>query len=322
MSHPPSPAAVSSVPLLFWFFFHLLVFTLLALDLGVFHRKAHAVGKREALAWSLFWIALSLTFNAGVYFRMGPQKALEFFTGYVVEYSLSLDNVFVFVLLFSYFAVPAQYQHRVLFWGIIGALVMRGTMIALGTVLLARFHWIIYVFGAFLVITGIRMAGPGHIQVEPEHNPMLRLVRRLWPVTEGYEGQQFFVRRSGRWMVTPLLVVLSLVETTDLIFAVDSIPAVFAITRDPFIVYTSNVLAVLGLRSLYFLLAAVITSFQYLHVGLGIVLVYVGTKMLLSDVFHIPVAISLAVIFVIVSVSILISWLRTRAAAVRPSAQE
>lgn len=305
---------MSSVPLLFWVLFHLLVFGLLALDLGVLQRTAHAVGKREALAWTIFLVALSLAFNAGVYVWMGSQRALEFFTSYVVEYSLSLDNIFVFVLLFRYFSVPTAYHHRVLFWGIIGALIMRGTMIALGTVLLAKFHWIIYVFGGFLVVTGIRMAGPRHIEVEPEHNPVLRLVRRLWRVTERYEGQHFFIRRDGRRLATPLFVVLALVETTDLVFAVDSIPAVFAITRDPFIVYTSNVLAVLGLRSLYFLLAAVISSFQYLHVGLGIVLAYVGTKMLLSSVFPIPVGISLAVIVIIVSLSMLISWLKTRAA--------
>ncbi len=306
---------MNSVPLLFWVLFNLLVLSLLALDLGVFHRAAHVVGKREALAWSVFWITLALAFNLGVYFWLGSDKALQFLTAYVVEKSLSLDNIFIFVLLFSYFAVPAQNQHRVLFYGILGALVMRGTFIALGVLLLAHLRWIIYVFGGFLVVTGVRLAGRRHIQVEPEHNPVLRLVRRWWPLTKTYEGQHFFVRRGGRWLATPLLVVLALVETTDLVFATDSIPAVFGITRDPFIVYTSNVLAVLGLRALYFLLAAVIASFVHLHVGLGIVLAYVGTKMLLSDVYHIPVSTSLVVIFVIVSVAMLVSWLKTHAAA-------
>lgn len=313
---------MNTVPLLFWVLFHVMVLGLLALDLGVIHRTAHAVGKREALAWSIFWIGISLTFNAGVYVWMGPQKGLEFFTSYVVEKSLSLDNIFVFVLLFRYFSVPARYHHRVLFWGIVGALIMRGTMIGLGTVLLTRFHWVIYLFGAFLLVTGVRMAGPRRIEVEPEHNPVLKLVRRVWRVTETYEGQRFFVRRDHRRLASPLLVVLLMVETTDLLFALDSIPAVFAITRDPFIVYTSNVLAILGLRALYFLLAAVIASFEYLHIGLGIVLAYVGTKMLLSDIFPIPVHISLPIIFVIVSLSMLISWLKTRRAASRASLQD
>jgi len=305
------------VPFIFWLLFHVFVFAVLALDLGVFHRTAHAVSKREALVWTVCWVMLSLVFNAGVYYWMGTQKALEFLTGYALEYSLSMDNIFVFVLLFRYFSVPPRYQHRVLFWGIVGALVMRGTMIALGTLLLARFRWILYLFGAFLFYTGVRMAGPRHFEVEPEHNPVLKLVRRWWRVTEHYEGQHFFVRRERGLYATPLLVVLAAVETTDLVFAVDSVPAVFGITQDPFIVYTSNVLAILGLRSLYFLLAAVIESFQYLHIGLGMVLAFVGAKMLIAWAVHIPVTQSLAVIVAIVSISMVVSWLKTRREAKR-----
>jgi tellurite resistance protein TerC len=331
--------------------FNVGVLAILALDLGVFNRKAHAPSVKEAAAWSSVWISLSLGFAGVVYWQMGGQAALEFLTGYVIEYSLSIDNIFVILLIFSYFRIPDKYQHRVLFWGILGALLMRGAMIAAGAFLIARFHWIIYVFGAFLVFTGIRMATHDDSDIEPEANPILRLVRRLVPVTHDYRGQHFFVREApapgmpatlmathddsdiepeanpilrlvrrlvpvthdyrgqhffvreapapgmpATLMATPLFIVLVLVETTDLIFAVDSIPAIFAVTRDPFLVYTSNVCAILGLRSLYFLLAGFIHKFHYLKLGLAVVLTFVGVKMLLGSVYHIPIQISLLVI--------------------------
>jgi tellurite resistance protein TerC len=263
---------------------------------------------KEAGAWSAFWVSLALVFNYGVYHFMGPQAGLEFLTGYLIEKALSVDNIFVFVLIFSYFAVPPRYQHRVLFWGILGALLMRGAMIAAGAVLIAEFHWIIYVFGAFLVVTGIRMATQTAHAIDAESNPVVRLVRRFVPVTGQYHGQRFFVREEVggrlRRVATPLFVVLVLVETTDLIFAVDSIPAIFAITQDPFIVYTSNVFAILGLRALYFLLAGVIHRFHYLKLGLAAVLVFVGAKMLLTDVYKVPVGASLGVIALVLATAI------------------
>lgn len=252
-----------------WILFNAFVLVLLALDLGIFHRNAHVVGLREAAVWSVVWIALALAFNAGVFYFGGAQKGVEFLTGYLIEKSLSVDNIFVFVLLFTYFAVPSQYQHRVLFWGILGALLMRGAFIITGAALLEAFHWIIYIFGAVIIVSGIKMLRQGHEELHPERNPVVRLVRRLFPVSSEYHGQRFFVRTAGRLMLTPLAIVLVMVETTDLIFAVDSIPAIFAITRDPFIVYTSNVFAILGLRALYFLLAGVVQQFVYLKAGLS-----------------------------------------------------
>ena len=301
------------VPLSFWIGFNLFVVAMLALDLGVFNRKAHAVTLREAGAWTALWVTLALLFNVGLYFVAGPQAGLEFLTGYLIEYSLSVDNIFVFVLIFSAFKVPAKYQHRVLFWGILGALIMRGAMIALGVVLISRFHWIIYGFGAFLVFAGIRMFfSDEEDTVDLENNTVLRLVRRLVPVTDGYREQKFVVREGGRRMVTPLFLVLVLIEVTDVIFAVDSIPAIFAITQDPFIVYTSNIFAILGLRSLYFLLAGIIDRFIYLRYGLAVVLTFVGVKMLLVDVFHIPTIVSLGVIVGTLAVSIIASLLSHR----------
>ncbi|MBA3342784.1 MAG: TerC family protein [Gemmatimonadaceae bacterium] len=293
--------------------FNLGVLAVLAIDLGIFHKKAHAVTVKEAAIWSSVWITLSLGFAGVVWWQMGTQPALEFVTGYLIEYSLSIDNIFVIVLIFSYFRIPEKYQHRVLFWGIIGALVMRGSMIAAGAFLIDRFHWIIYVFGAFLVFTGIRMAMQDESDIEPEANPILRLVRKMLPVTHDYRGQYFFVRESpargqpATLMATPLFVVLVLVETTDLIFAVDSIPAIFAITRDPFLVYTSNVCAILGLRSLYFLLAGVIHRFHYLKLGLAVVLTFVGVKMLLGGVYEIPTLVSLLIIAVVLAAAALAS---------------
>ena len=303
-----------------WGAFNLFVLAMLAVDLFVFHREAHEVRPKEAAAWSVVWVALALLFGAGVYTFMGREAGLEYFAGYVIEKALSVDNIFVFVLIFSFFRVPAQYQHRVLFWGVLGALVMRGVMIAAGAFLIARFHWILYVFGAFLVITGIRMLRQHESELHPESNPVIRLVRRFIPVTSTYAGQKFFVREraDGRLLATPLFVVLALVETTDLIFAVDSIPAIFAVTQDPFIVYSSNVFAILGLRALYFLLADVIQRFHYLKVGLSLVLMFVGIKMLVADIYKIPISVSLGIILLTLAASTAASWLWPRSAELPP----
>ena len=295
-----------------WVGFNVFVLGMLALDLGVFHRKAHVVGFKEAGIWSAVWIALALAFNAGVWHFFGPQKGMEFLTGYLIEKSLSVDNIFIFALIFGYFAVPQEYQHRVLFWGILGALVMRAIFIAAGAALISNFHWIIYVFGAFLILTGIKMVFTPDKGLEPEKNPVVKLVRRLMPVTDRYHGQKFFARENGALAATPLFLVLALVETTDLIFAVDSIPAIFAVTTDPFIVYTSNVFAILGLRSLYFLLAGVMNKFEYLKLGLAAILVFVGAKMALVDVYKIPSAVSLGVVATILAVAVVASLLRAR----------
>jgi tellurite resistance protein TerC len=303
-----------------WIGFNLFVLAMLALDLGVFHRKEHEVKMKEALTWSAVWIALALLFCGGIFFfwqELNPastytntEAGLAFLTGYVVEKSLSVDNVFVFVVLFGYFHVPAKYQHRVLFWGILGALIMRAIFIAAGVALITKFHWMIYLFGAFLIITGIRMIWAKDKQMHPERNPVLRLFRKLFPVTKDFEGKEFFVQRDGRWWATPLAVVLLLIETTDVIFAVDSIPAILAITQDPFLVYTSNVFAILGLRALYFALAGIMQMFHYLHYGLSAILMFVGTKMLLADVYKVPLGASLGVIFALLAIAVTASLLR------------
>lgn len=298
----------------FWVIFNVFVLLLLAIDLGVFHREAHEVSVKEAGIWSAVWIALALLFNLGVYLWFGPQAGLEFLTGYLIEKSLSVDNIFVFVLIFSYFGVPNKYQHRVLFWGILTALIMRGALIGIGAYLISNFHWIIYIFGAFLVFTGIRMALRQEHAIDTDANPVVRLVRRLMPVTADYHGDKFFIHEAGKRVATPLFVVLILVEFTDLIFAVDSIPAIFAITDDPFLVYTSNVFAILGLRSLYFLLAGVVEKFHLLKLGLAVILVFVGTKMLLTDIYKIPIVFSLIVIAAILALSIIGSLLFPKAA--------
>ncbi len=295
----------------FWLGFNAFVLAMLALDLGVFHRKAHDVSLREAGIWSVVWVALALLFNAGLYFAWGAQPALEFLTGYLIEKSLSVDNIFVFVMLFSYFAVPAKYQHRVLFWGILGALLMRGAFIAAGSYVLEQFHWVIYVFGAILIVTGIRMARRVG-EYDPSANPLLKLARRVLPLTDRYDGQRFWTREAGRRVATPLFLVLILVEAADVVFAVDSIPAIFAVTKEPFLVYTANVFAILGLRSMYFLLAGIVHRFVYLKYGLAAVLVFVGAKMTLIDVYKIPIAVSLAVIAALIGGSIVWS-LRARA---------
>ncbi len=305
-----------------WALFNAFVLALLAIDLGVFHRDAHAVSVREAAVWSAIWISLALVFNAGMFLFSGPQEGTEFLTGYLIEKSLSVDNIFIFVLLFTYFAVPPQYQHRVLFWGILGALVMRGALIIMGAELLERFHWILYVFGAVVILSGIRMLTQGHEELHPERNPVVRLIRRFLPVTSEYHGQRFFARQAGALALTPLAVVLVIVETTDLIFAVDSIPAIFAITRDPFIVYTSNVFAILGLRSLYFLLAGVVRQFVYLKPGLSAILIWVGSKMLLTDVYKVPTLVSLGVVASILALAIGASLTRARLAKQSPERQE
>ena len=298
--------------------FTLLVLVILAFDLGVINRKAHVVRVREAGLFAAFTAILALAFAGAIWMRylpvegIGGQKhALEFLTGYVIELALSVDNIFVFVLIFAYFKVPPKYQHRVLFWGVLGALVMRGVMIAAGALLIERFHWIIYVFGAFLVYTGIKMATQDEMDIEPESNPALKLVRRFFPVTADYHEKHFFVQENIggklRRAATPLFVVLVMVETTDLIFAVDSIPAIFAVTRDPFLVYTSNVFAILCLRSLYFLLAGVIDKFHYLKLGLSVVLGFIGVKMLISGVYHVPVGWSLVVVAGVLALSVVAS---------------
>lgn len=320
-----------------WIGFNLFVLAMLALDLGVFHRHAHTVSVKEATIWSVVWISLALVFNAGIYFfwqqliptsaYSNSDAALSFFTGYLIEKSLSVDNIFVFVLIFSYFSVPPQYQHRILFWGIIGALLMRAALILVGATLIKEFHWIIWVFGAFLIFTGIKMAFHKNEELHPEQNPLIKLFRRLMPVTNTYEGSRFFVRQAGKLMATPLFLVLLMIESTDLIFAVDSIPAIFAVTQEPFIVYTSNVFAILGLRSLYFLLAGVMDKFYYLKLGLSVVLTFVGVKMLMPDLsalltgisYKIPTLVSLGVVAGILIVAVIASLLRARRLATQPA---
>jgi tellurite resistance protein TerC len=291
----------------FWIGFIAFVLAMLALDLGVFNRKVHEVRPREAATWTAVWVGLALLFAGGLWLFSGRTPALTFLTGYVIEESLSMDNIFVIVLIFDYFAVPKQYQHRVLFYGILGALVMRGIFIALGTALLARFHWIIYVFGAMLVVTGVRMAFKQDESFDADQNPIVKAVRRFVPLSQSFHGKHFFTVENGKRIATPLLLVLVLVEFTDLIFAIDSIPAIFGVTRDPFIVFTSNIFAVLGLRSLYFLLASVVEKFHLLKYGLAVILTFVGAKMLLERWIHIDILWSLGVIIVVLAVSIIAS---------------
>lgn len=302
-----------SYPLWLWFAFNLFVLAMLALDLGVFHRKAHVIGLRESLTWTAVWVVLALGFNLGIWHFFGAQRGLEFLTGYLIEKSLSVDNIFVFALLFSYFAVPAQLQHKVLFWGILGALAMRAGMIAVGSALLERFAWLVYLFGAFLIVTGLKLIFQREHQPDPARNPVARLFRRFVPMTADFRGSKFLVRESGRSKATPLLLVLVMVELTDLLFAVDSIPAIFAVTRDSFVVYTSNVFAVLGLRSLYFALAGMMGKFRYLKLGLGVILGFVGLKMILSHTpWRIDTGVSLGIIFLVLAGAIVSSLIRSR----------
>ena len=292
-----------------WIGFTVFVVAMLVLDLSVFHRKAHDVRMREALIWTGVWIGMALLFNLGVYLWFGARPGLEFLTGYLIEKALSVDNIFVFLVIFAYFRVPGALQHRVLFWGILGALVMRAIFILLGAALLHRFHWVVYIFGAFLVFTGVKLLVQGESEVHPERNPVLRLFARLVPSVSDYRGARFWVVEAGRRYATPLLTVLVVVETTDVVFAVDSIPAIFAVTRDPFIVYTSNIFAILGLRALFFVLAGTMEKFHYLKVGLGLVLAFVGLKMLLAEVYKVPIGISLGVIAALLAGSMIASLL-------------
>jgi tellurite resistance protein TerC len=287
-----------------WGGFIAFVFAMLALDLGVFHRKAHVIGYREALTWSAIWISLALLFNLAVWQLFGPERGLEFLTGYVIEKSLSVDNIFVFVIIFSALRIPQLYQHRVLFWGILSALVLRAAMIFAGAALLAKFHWLIYVFGVFLVITGVKLFIQRNHEEHPENGWAMRTVQRVIPSTSKLDGPHFFAVENGRRVATPLFMALMLVEVSDVIFAVDSIPAIFAVTTDPFIVFTSNIFAILGLRSLFFLLANLVDKFRYLKVGLSAVLIFVGAKMSLVEWIKVPPLVSLVVVLAILAVAV------------------
>lgn len=301
-----------------WGAFNLFVLGMLALDLGVFHKKSEEISVRSALVWTGVWITFAMAFNFFVYQYFGKQHAIEFFTGYVIEKSLSVDNIFVIIMIFSYFQVKPSYQHKVLFWGILGALVFRVIFIFAGIELIHRFHWLIYIFGGFLIITGLRMMVGAETKIEPEKNPVVRLVRKVFPVTESFEGDRFFVRRNRKLWATPLFVVVILIETTDLIFAVDSIPAILAITDDAFIVYTSNVFAILGLRSLYFALSGIEKYFHYLKYGLAAILAFVGIKMCLTDYYKIPIEISLLAIVLILAAAIIASMIFPKKPEVSP----
>ncbi len=292
-----------------WIGFIAFVLLMLALDLGIFHRKSHEVKIKEALIWSVVWISMAMVFNYGIYVFMGEVKAMEFLTGYVIEKSLSIDNLFVFIMIFSYFNVDKKYQHKVLFWGIIGALIMRSIFIFAGVALINKFHWIIYIFGAFLIFTGIKMLFQKDEKMDPNKNPLVRLFKRFYPVTDTMHGDRFFVKINAKTFATPLFVVLLLVEFTDLIFAVDSIPAIMAITSDPFIIFTSNVFAILGLRALYFALAGITQYFHYIKYGLSAILIFVGLKMAMVDFYKIPVMISLFTILGILVISVVASLL-------------
>jgi tellurite resistance protein TerC len=294
-----------------WIFFNLFILLLLALDLGVFNRKQHTIGVREALAWSAVWITISLLFNLGIYIKFGSDVALSFLTGYLIEKSLSVDNLFVIAMLFSYFSVPSEYQHKVLFWGVIGAIIMRGLLIGIGSSLIHHFHWLIYIFGAFLIYTGFKMAFEKDPVVFPE-NPVVRAFRKVFPVTDKYHDAKFFVKERGRRFATPLFIVVLVVELTDLLFAVDSIPAIFGITTDAFIIYTSNVFAILGLRSLYFALAGVLGLFHYLKVGLSLILIFIGAKMVLANVYTLPIGYALLIVASILILSVIASILWPR----------
>lgn len=292
---------------LLWTGFSVFLIVMLALDLGVFHKNSHVVEFKEAMIWSGVWIGLALLFNVGIFYYFGKVKGLEFMTGYLIEKSLSIDNVFIIALIFTYFNVPRQYQHRVLFWGVIGALIMRAILIAVGATLIKEFAWIIYIFGAFLIFTGLKMYFQKNEGINPDKNPVVRFFKKFIPMTDEYNKEKFFLIKEGKRFATPLFVVLLLVETTDLIFAVDSIPAIFAITSDPFIVFTSNAFAILGLRSLYFALAGVIYKFYYLKAGLSVILVFVGIKMMLIDIYKIPIGVSLGFVALVILIAVLAS---------------
>ena len=290
-----------------WIGFHVFILFMLALDLGLVRRKAREVSLKEALAWSAVWISLAMVFNGFIYYWLGSEKALSFLAGYLIEKSLSVDNLFVFLLVFSYFKVPPLYQHKILFWGILGALFMRAIFIIAGITLISYFHFVIYIFGAFLIFTGIKLVTSKDDDIEPENNPVLKVFRKFIPIKTEYGVGKFLVKENGKWFATQMFVVLIVVETTDVIFAVDSIPAILAITPDPFIVYTSNIMAILGLRSLYFALSGIMGMFHYLSYGLCLILVFIGVKMLISDFYKIPIAIALGVIAGVLTISIILS---------------
>lgn len=295
-----------------WIGFIIIILILLIIDLGVFNRKSHVISYKEALIWTAVWIILALIFNLFVYMFYGKDKAIEFFTGYLIEKSLSVDNIFVFVLLFTYFNVNKKYHHRVLFWGILGAIIFRGILIFIGTALIYKFHWIIYIFGGFLVISGIKMGFQKDNKLEPEKNPVVKLLRKFLPITPRYVKSAFFYRSHGKLYATPLIIVLAVIETTDLIFAFDSIPAILAISHDPFIVFTSNIFAILGLRALYFAVDKFIDKFTYLKYGLSVILVYIGIKMLISELYKIPTLISLGILIFVLTISVLVSVFKKR----------
>jgi TerC family integral membrane protein len=297
---------------IFFVAFNVFVLGMLILDLLVFHRSPHEVKLREATIWSVVWISLALLFNGALFVLYGTKTGMEFLTGYVIEKALSVDNIFVFIMIFAYFGVPPKYQHRVLFLGIVGALIMRAIFIGAGVLLIAHFEWILYVFGIILIVSGWKMAFNKEVDVHPDRNMFIRFVRKLFPVTTGFESQKFVVRQNGKLHITPLLLVLITIETTDVVFAVDSIPAVFGVTHDPFIVYSSNVFAILGLRALYFVLSGVMNSFYYLKHGLSIVLIFIGVKMLIADLYHVPIGVSLGVIGTILTISVVLSMRRNR----------
>lgn len=301
---------------LLWIAFGVVIVLMLAIDLGVFNRKAHEIGFREALIWSIVWTVVALLFNGAVFLYVGPERGLEFFTGYVIERALSFDNLFVFVLIFSYFGVPRRYHHRALFWGVVGALVTRAVFIGAGVALIVRFEWILYIFGAVLVYSGWKMLKEKDVEVHPDKNLVIRAARTIFPVTSEFGTGRFFLRQDRRIFLTPLFLVLITIETTDIVFAVDSIPAVFGVTHDPFVAFTSNIFAILGLRASYFLLESVLKTFKYLSHGLSVVLIFIGLKMLAADFVHIPVAASLAIVMAVLTVAIVASLIGER--SVRP----
>ena len=303
------PIHTLGTPLL-WTLFIVFILGMLVLDLGVFNRKAHVVSIKEAIIWTVVWISLSLAFNFGIYYGFGYQPALEFFTGYLIEKALSVDNIFVFLVVFSSFGVPRHLQHRVLFWGILGALIMRAFFITVGAILLAKFNWVMYLFGAILIFTAIKLLVQKEQEMHPENQWIVRFLKKRIPMTTSYDSNRFFHRENGKRVATPLLLVLLTIEITDLVFAVDSIPAIFAVTRDPFIVFTSNIFAILGLRSFFFLLAGIMEKFHYLKLGLSLILSYVGVKMIIVDFYHIPIAFSLAVIGGILVMAVIASIFR------------
>lgn len=290
-----------------WIVFNVFIISMLLVDLMVFNRKPHEISIKESLAWTAVWIVMAIIFGIGLYIYVSPDTALDYFTGYLIEKSLSVDNIFVFLLIFTYFGVEPKYQHKVLFWGILGALVFRFLFIFIGVALIEQFHWVIYIFGAFLIFTGIKLGLEKDKEIRPEKNPILKLVRRFVPITKDYHGQNFFIKKRGRYIATPMFVVLVVIETTDIVFALDSIPAIMAITRDTFIIYSANAFAILGLRALYFALSGVMRLFHYLHYGLAFILVYIGIKMMLEGVYQIPTTVTLIIILSTLTISVLLS---------------